>query len=66
MLTDADIQRIRDDARIARLLRLAANMRRTGSQNGQRAKQQQRDAARKQAALEQARRQYGARGEKAE
>lgn len=56
-MTEADIQRIRDDLRIERLRRLAANMRRTAN-NGQRIAAQKRDAARKRAAWDQARQQF--------
>lgn len=58
MLTAADIQRVRDDLRIQRLQRLAANMRRT-TNNGATRAMQQRDVARRLAALDAARRLRG-------
>jgi hypothetical protein len=50
MLTDADIQRIRDDLRIQRLQRLAANMRRAEN-NGSTRAAAKRDAERRERML---------------
>lgn len=65
-MTDSDILHIRDSLRIERLQRLAANMRRTGSANGATRAAAERDAARRAAVLELARRQFGTRGPEGE